>query len=203
MSVAVDTALGDININQGTLKFEDSTTFGDPSKTVTIASAGTLQFLTSTNSMAKHIVSNGGTISASSTNPISQDIVSGTVTVNSTTTVNAANAAGILSFTNLISGDGGLDKTGPGTVIITGMPAYNGDTAINGGILQINTVGSPVLHNVTGTATLGVGDGTSATNLTADSISTGTLTIGAGSTVTIAAIPGGPACGYGLDIAGS
>jgi autotransporter-associated beta strand protein len=197
VSVAVDTALGDITINQGVLKFEDSTTFGDASKTVTIASSGTLQFLKSANAMAKHIESNGGTISASSDNLISQDIVSGTVAVNGSTPtkVNANNAAGILSFTNLISGNGGLDKTGPGTVIITGMPSYNGDTAIDGGILQVNTAGSAALHNVTGTAALGVGDGSSATNLTASTINIGTLTIAAGSKVTIAAIPGGPSAG--------
>ena len=40
-------------------------------------------------------------------------------------------------------------------------------------------------------------NGISATNLTADSINVGTLTIGIGSTVTIALIAGGPLSGSG------
>jgi autotransporter-associated beta strand protein len=196
-SVNVDTALAEIYINQGTLRFEDSTGFGDASKTLTIASAGTLQFLKSSATMSRHIESNGGTISASSDNLSTQDVVSGTVTLNSTTTVNANNASGILSFTNLINGGGGLTKTGPGTVLITstGTAGYGGNTAVNAGTLQINTAGSAVLHNVTGAGTLDVGDGSSATNLTAQSISLGTLTINAHSTVTITAIVGGPTAG--------
>ena len=195
VSVSVDSALGNFIVNQGILKFEDATTFGSTAGSATIASAGTLQFLKTTNSFAKTIISNGGTISASSNNTTAQDIISGAVTINSTTTVNADNSAGSLAFTNIMSGAGGLTKTGPGTVFITGMPSYNGDTAVNGGVLQVNTVGSPVLHNVTGTGTLGVGDGTDATNLTATSVNVGTLTLGAGSTLTIAAIPGGPSAG--------
>jgi autotransporter-associated beta strand protein len=197
VSVTVDSALADININQGTLRFENSSGFGDLSKTVTIASGATLQLLKTSNAMGKKVVSNGGTISASSDNPdpSNLDLVTGTVTVNSTTTVNAGTSTGILTLTNLISGAGGLTKTGPGTVIITGLPAYNGDTAVNVGILEINTVGSPVLHNVTGTATLSVGDGISATNLTVDSMNIGTLTLGIGSRVTIAPLPGGPTAG--------
>jgi hypothetical protein len=66
-----------------------------------------------------------------------------------------------------------------------------GDTAINGGLLQLDGANS-VLHAITGTGNLGVGNGLTPSMLTADSIQVGTLTIGAGSKSTIAAIPGGP-----------
>jgi autotransporter-associated beta strand protein len=183
VSVAVDTALADITINQGTLKFEDSTTFGDATKTVTIDSAGTLQFLKATNAMARHIDSNGGTISASSNNTSStQNTVSGTVTVNSTTTVNANNAAGILSFTNLINGNGGLDKTGPGNVIITGVSAYNGDTAVDGGLLDMLDLNTP-------SATVSINN--SGSTLSVESIVSNTLNMGSGTTLDIKPIAGG------------
>ena len=51
------------------------------------------------------------------------------------------------------------------------------------------------MRAVSGAGNLGVGDGTNVTNLTADSISVGTLTVGAGSVVTINALPGGPTAG--------
>ncbi|MGA2799164.1 MAG: PEP-CTERM sorting domain-containing protein [Thermoguttaceae bacterium] len=46
-----------------------------------------------------------------------------------------------------------------------------------------------MLHAISGAGTLGVDN---STDLTVDSIDLGTLSIGAGSTLTIAAIPGGP-----------
>ena len=104
IAVSVDSALGNFIVNQGILKFEDATTFGSSAGSATIASAGTLQFLKATNAFAKTIISNGGTISASSSNTTAQDIISGAVTINSTTTVNADNAAGSLTFTNIIAG---------------------------------------------------------------------------------------------------
>ncbi len=83
VSASLDPALGDINVNQGSLRFESSATFGDPNHTVSIAFGATLQLLTTSNPLSKSIVLNGGTIHAVSGNPITQDIVSGPVTVNS------------------------------------------------------------------------------------------------------------------------
>ena len=60
------------------------------------------------------------------------------------------------------------------------------------GTLTFSLGGSAQLANISGTGTLGVGDGLAPSILTADSIQTGVLTIAAGSTVTIAALPGGP-----------
>jgi autotransporter-associated beta strand protein/T5SS/PEP-CTERM-associated repeat protein len=80
-------------------------------------------------------------------------------------------------------------KVGAGTQILRGMCYYSGATYIDGGTLQIDTGAALTLHAISGIGTPGVDN---STDLTVDSINIGTLTIGAGSTVTIAAIPGGP-----------
>ncbi len=91
-----------------------------------------------------------------------------------------------------------LIKQGAGTWTLTGSFAYSGDTAIEAGTLAI--AGETAnLHSISGQGDLVVGGGAYSTTLTADSIAVDTLTIEAGATVVIRAIPGGPAAG-GSDI---
>ena len=52
-----------------------------------------------------------------------------------------------LDLSGPITGVGGVTKTGQGTVFITGVTNYDGNTTINAGTLQVNTLittGSPV-----------------------------------------------------------
>ena len=79
-------------------------------------------------------------------------------------------------------------------IITSSSVNYGGSTTINSGTLQINSpAGATVaLHAVSGGGTLAIGDNTVATSVTADSINVNTLTLGAGTTLTINAIPGGP-----------
>jgi hypothetical protein len=56
------------------------------------------------------------------------------------------------------------------------------------------------LHAISGEGALGVGNGATASILTADSIQVDTLRIGAGSKVTIAPLPGGPLVGRTLPV---
>ena len=69
---------------------------------------------------------------------------------------------------------------------LTGALTYKGNTAINAGALQIDTLGSVTLSTITGVGTLGVGSGT---NLTATSINVDTLIIGAEAPGAAAAVP--------------
>jgi autotransporter-associated beta strand protein len=201
VAAAVDSALANIYIDAGILGFQTSTSsMGDASMTVAIASTGILNFWATSNSMNKKAVINGGTIWAESGAGTSNTFI-GPITVNSggvifdaggALTGGMPNSAVSMTLSGAIGGIGSVTKNGPGTVFITGTVAYNGDTTINEGTLQINTVGSPVLNAVSGAGTLGIGNGTASTNVTANSINIGAITIAAGSKLVIAARPGGP-----------
>jgi fibronectin-binding autotransporter adhesin len=73
-------------------------------------------------------------------------------------------------------GDGNLEKAGPDKLTLAGPVTYTGTTAIDAGVLQIDTAGAVTLSTITGAGTLGIGSGTT---LTATSINVGTLIIGA------------------------
>ena len=78
---------------------------------------------------------------------------------------------------------GGLTKQGSGTLTITQDTTYTGNTTVSVGILDMLNINTP-------SATVTVEGG--GNELTASSIVANTLTIGAGSTVVIKALPGGP-----------
>jgi autotransporter-associated beta strand protein len=210
VAVTVDPALGNITINGGSLSFQTSTnSMGDPTKALTINSGGILGLYSLVAVTSKVTEINGGTIWAENGSG-TQNTFSGAITIDAAGgTFDAGGVLGggdpaaphntaVMTLSGPIAGVGGVTKSGPGTVFITGVTNYNGDTVISEGTLQINTLsttGSPVLHNVSGTGTLGVGDGTNATNLTVDSINLPTLTLGIGSRLTIAPLPGGLTAG--------
>jgi autotransporter-associated beta strand protein/T5SS/PEP-CTERM-associated repeat protein len=89
------------------------------------------------------------------------------------------------------SPSGGLTKSGSGTLTLTANPTYTGDTVISAGKLQLSTA-TTTLSAVSGPGELIVGNGSTNTQLNATSINVGTLTLTAGSILTINAIPGGP-----------
>ncbi len=63
-------------------------------------------------------------------------------TLNMTLTGNGGNATvdttgGDIGLAGVLSGSGGLNKTGPGTLTLSATNTYSGDTAISGGTLQL------------------------------------------------------------------
>ena len=159
----VDAALGNITINQGILSFETSTTsMGNSTKTVTVASGATLGFFNTTTVMNKFCTLNGGTIWAES-DAGSQNTFSGAITAGSAggvfdaggvLTGGTPNSAAVLNITGPISGTGRITKNGPGTVVISNATnSWGGGTTINAGTLVANG-NLPGAVTVNSTATL-------------------------------------------------
>ena len=78
--------------------------------------------------------------------------ISAAVALNSTAAVTVASSSDSLTFTNGISGSGGVTLGGAGALNFTAATSYTGGTAINGG--QLNLIGAASLANV---STNGVG----------------------------------------------
>jgi autotransporter-associated beta strand protein len=114
--------------------------------------------------------------------------------------------SGALNLGGEISGSGSLIKLGSGILILENSAAHQGQTIIQDGALALDTTGqlenSTIANDATfqildGIHTVGAITGAGAIEidsgaLTADSISQNVLTIGAGATLTIAPLAGGP-----------
>ena len=150
---------------------------------------------------------NVGSITFSAVTSGSHVIAGGTLNLGvGQITVNSPSA----TISSTITGSAGLTKSGAGTLVLTRTNTYTGATnilqgtlALNGGDLNdssaIAVAAGAALNVLGGTPTLGdiSGQGTTVvsgagTVLTAASLVQGTLTLGPGATLVIAAIPGGP-----------
>ena len=96
------------------------------------------------------IVLNGGTLQATATVGTSRVIV-----FNGAGTIDTAPAI-VLSKSGGSSGAGSLNKTGTGTLLLTGINAYTGGTTITAGTLQLGNGGTAgsIVGDVTNNATL-------------------------------------------------
>ena len=64
-----------------------------------------------------------------------------------TTEFNVSNSTTVVTFTGTLSGDGGLIKSGPGTLLLRNENPYGGETVINGGVLEVSPVSSATLSD--------------------------------------------------------
>jgi autotransporter-associated beta strand protein len=83
-----------------------------------------------------------------------------------------------VTLSGALTGSGGLNKTGAGSLILKGPITYSGLTTISDGTLTIDNGLTNVMSVISGPGKLTVG---STTVLTAESINVGTLTIGSSS----------------------
>ena len=128
VDVAVDPALGDINVMAGTFSTELGTAAGDPTKTITVASGATLFFFNRSTLWDKVHVFNGG---STLNNNSGASVVSGPITLNGTVTFNVAGTS--LTINSNIIGTGALTKTGGSPLILLADNMYPGATTINAG----------------------------------------------------------------------
>jgi fibronectin-binding autotransporter adhesin len=128
VDVAVDPALGDINVMAGTFSAEAGTGAGDPTKTITVASGATLFFFGRTVLWDKIHVFNGG---STLNNNNGASVVSGPVTLNGTVTFNVAGTS--LTINSNIIGPGALTKIGGSPLILLADNTYPGATTVNAG----------------------------------------------------------------------
>lgn len=69
--------------------------------------------------------------------------------IDATTEFDVSNAASTVTFTGVLSGEGGLVKSGPGKLVLRSANPYAGETVIKGGILEVSTVAnSPISENI-------------------------------------------------------
>jgi autotransporter-associated beta strand protein len=175
--LAVDSGMGNIDIQNGLLSVETTTTgLGDPTKTLAVENGATLQlYALTTNQVNKQIVLNGnglnqllGTInigsgSGSNNTVIGPMTLNGDVQVTYRAAATGAQGPGVLTLSNAITGTGSLTKDDTNILTLAGTDNHSGGTINNSGTLVLNIVNTNLLNVLSNApyATIG-GNGTNA-----------------------------------------
>jgi autotransporter-associated beta strand protein len=146
VSVAIDTNLANIDIQQGMLGFEaGATSMGNPADNLIVRAGATLEFYQSSapsNSYTKQFILYGGGAAPCITNWSG----GGSSTISGRMMLNGPCVIGVngTSFTNncVIAGTGGLIKGGTRPLVLGAVNTYSGNTTLNGGILLLKGNGS-------------------------------------------------------------
>jgi autotransporter-associated beta strand protein len=179
-----DTALGNIDLQAGTLTFSRSSQPGTASGTLAIWPGATLQLHRlneyMVNPFNKVITMTNATIAIEGSG-LTNDIT-GPMTLTGSNVVTVPAATG-LNLNGPIGGAGSLNHLGPNLLVISGNGTYAGGTTIGGGILQVDgTLGAGATPSFTANATLaGIGVIAGAVTVPAGS----TLAPGNGDTVSV------------------
>jgi autotransporter-associated beta strand protein len=140
--VQIDPALGDIDVREGTLGIETSTTLGNSASNLFVHAGSRLLFYQLYAPVEKQVHLSGDgtndTIYAQSSQSDGQNILAGPIDITGNCLINVASGYD-LTFSNIVSGTGGLTLTAAGTLHLTGMAAntWSGGLTINAGTLQI------------------------------------------------------------------
>ncbi len=139
---------GDVDIQAGFFTWGGNSTPGDPTRTYTVGSSGTLNFFAHTVPFNKVLIlQNNATVQNGNGTPN----LAGPVTLNGTANFNLANP---VLVSNVISGSGTLVKLGANNLTLFGTNTYTGNTTISAGrlILLANAsiATSPRINVLTG-----------------------------------------------------
>jgi autotransporter-associated beta strand protein len=138
-----NTFTGSVLVQKGNVIFQSSRPFGAPTNVVTLGQAGqgSVAALSLSNSVIENpfIIASGtgGTVTLGCFGNGSP-LYTGTLTLNGSVSLHSA---GDMTFSNTISGAGGVTKTGPAILALDGSNTFTGDTNLSAGN------GSLLLHN--------------------------------------------------------
>jgi alpha-galactosidase len=138
-SVAMDAALGDIDVRQGTLRLESATALGDPSQRLVVEQGATLAFNNSISAWNKNFVLNGDGATPAMTNASGNSTVSGPVTLSGDCVIAAGSP---LFLQGPVTGPGALIKSASGALALSGTNLYTGKTLVTAGSLALTGSGS-------------------------------------------------------------
>ncbi|MEJ0089302.1 MAG: autotransporter-associated beta strand repeat-containing protein [Limisphaerales bacterium] len=127
-----DTALGDIEVQQGLLGLEGSTLLGNPASVLSVGSGAALRLSIAGNSTLNKVLNLAAAI-------VSVD--TGTNTATGAVTMTGSNNLPIsTSFTmsGSISGSGSINKSGAGVLILSGSNSYTGTFYVDSGTATTN-----------------------------------------------------------------
>jgi autotransporter-associated beta strand protein len=149
---SIDSALGDIDIQQGEFAVQTSTTqLGDPAKTITVRSNAILEvWALSGSPLNKQIVLNDG---ATVFNESGTSIIIGPLTLQGNDTFNVGGTSLVIS--NVLGGAGNLVKSGAGTLVLAASNTFTGNTVVTNGTLSLAGAGA-----LSGAATISLGANT-------------------------------------------
>lgn len=174
VGVAVDPALGNIDVQSGIFSIETTTTSaGNPARTLTLQAGATLQVYQLAVALDKVIVLNGDGTTTTFNNANAANVVSGPITLNGACLFNVGGTS--LTLNNAVGGTGSLPKNGTSPMTLAALNTYSGDTLVNGGTLAL--VGAGAIAN---SPTLSLAANTI---LDATARTDGKLTLGSGQTL--------------------
>jgi autotransporter-associated beta strand protein len=134
-----DTALGNIDIQAGTLTFSRSTMAGNAASRLTAWPGATLQFHRLNeyvpNPFNKVISLTNATLAVEASG-LTNDI-SGPITLTGSNVVTAPAATGLI-LRGALSGSGSLNHRGPNLLVISGNANHTGGTTVSGSLLQVD-----------------------------------------------------------------
>lgn len=127
---------GTISVAAGTLVVGTANALGSQAGGTIVDPGATLEL--NGISLAENFQINGGTLR----NTVGTGaILNGSVALNGGGLFHVDDSAVRLTITSAITGSGGLNKTGAGTLVLTGNNTYAGGTTISNGILQVGATG--------------------------------------------------------------